>query len=310
MKRLVVVGAGAVGGCISVLVSKSAFPVTLVTRANQIAKYQDGLTIQFPGHSIKAKPELAAGIQGVDWRSGDVVIVATKLNDAPAIFDQIVATAGRDVPVVCASNGVAGERWANERFINVIGMMIWMPSTHMEDGDFRVYGKTCPGVLDIGPLKGCSSLESKALATVLRAAGFESEHRIDIMKWKHAKWITNLGNTAQALISDDWKRVAKLASEEGERVFTAANIDRIPTSELLDRCKNIALAPIDGQRRDGGSTWQSFQRGKPLETPWIEGGIVALADSCGADAPVNKRLNELAKNPKHMAAEEFLQGIS
>ena len=308
MKRIVVVGAGAVGGAIAGLLSNAGVPVALVTRKEYLSEQQNGMTIEFPHRQVLAKPEIIGGLDQVDWRDDDLIVVATKLNDALAIFQQIQTTAGRTSSVVCANNGVQGEEWAMAHFDSVMGMMIWMPSTHLSPTDFRIYGEDCPGVLDVGTVRG-SDGESKWLSQRLVGAGFDSVDRTDIMDWKYAKLMANVGNTAQALVTDDWKSVARLARSEAENVLDAAGIGRVEKNVLRQRCEKIALGPIEGQRREGGSTWQSFKRGRPLETPWIEGAIVKLAAEHNVAAPINQRLTELAENPRRVTAADLMSGL-
>lgn len=311
MQRMVVMGAGAVGGTIAALMGKAGLNIALVTRPKNAETYREnGLNVQFPDHQVHARPEIFGSVAEVDWGDGDVAVVATKLNDAEAVLGELQDAAGRSVPVVCGSNGIQGELWAGQRFENVYGMMIWMPSTHMQPGDFRVYGKDVPGVLDVGRIDDKSDeLLGQSIAVGLARAGFDSESRDDIMRWKYAKLVTNVGNTAQALVVDDWKRVAEMARQEAESVLDAAGIDRVPTNTLLERCRKISLAPIDGQRRQGGSTWQSLKRGKPLETPWIEGVIVDLARRHDLSAPVNGALVALAHSRQPVSVDDFMVGF-
>lgn len=308
VERIVIIGAGAVGGSIGGLLCDCGIDVTLVARGEHGAKIRsEGLNVKFPNRTVAVKPTCVESIGEIKWQHNDVCLIATKLNDALSVLDELSAAAGNGIPVVCTFNGIQGETWASERFQTVASIMIWMPSTHLFPGDVRVYGETCPGVLDIGPVTGEGCLElCNQLAERLRQAGFDSLARNDIQRWKYAKWITNLGNTAQALITDDWKRVLKAAQAEGEAVFEAAKIDRIRTPDLLERCKMVDLKPIDGERRSGGSTWQSHQRGKRLETPWIEGALAELADQFNVPAPVNKKLAELAELRKNATAAEVL----
>ena len=48
--------------------------------------------------------------------------------------------------------------------------------------------------------------------------------------------------------------------------------------------------PIDGQRRPGGSTWQSLARGRPVEVDYLNGEIVLLGRLHGVPTPVNELL--------------------
>ena len=50
------------------------------------------------------------------------------------------------------------------------------------------------------------------------------------------------------------------------------------------------MAPIEGRRRLGGSTWQSLARGTPVEVDYLNGEIVLLGRLHGVPAPVNELL--------------------
>ena len=64
-------------------------------------------------------------------------------------------------------------------------------------------------------------------------------------------------------------------------------------SEEEDRARRgdiLRMAPIDGQRREGGSTWQSLARGLPVEVDYLNGEIVLLGRLHGVPTPVNTLL--------------------
>jgi 2-dehydropantoate 2-reductase len=56
----------------------------------------------------------------------------------------------------------------------------------------------------------------------------------------------------------------------------------------------MTIRPIDGQRRGGGSTWQSLERGlSSIETDYMNGEIALIARLHGLAAPVNELLQRL-----------------
>ncbi|MAG58583.1 MAG: 2-dehydropantoate 2-reductase [Planctomycetes bacterium] len=314
LKRVVVVGAGAVGGSIGGLLADTDVRVTLVARGEHgAALRRDGLSLRMPDRAVWIAPPCVGRVDEVSWRSGDVALVATKLQDAVPALDALLDAAGPGLPVVCAFNGIHGEQWAKERFDTVLSMLVWMPATHLDPGEVRLHSKKCRGVLDIGPY-GDDDAGSPAFALAerfcvrLREAGFDAVARADITRWKHAKWITNLGGAAQALVTDDWKSVAAAARLEGEAVLDAAGTDRVPTDELLERCSAVTADAVDGQRRSRGSTWQSHARGQPMESPWLEGAMADLAAVVGVPAPVNATLAAAAQGPRRLTAKEALGG--
>lgn len=55
----------------------------------------------------------------------------------------------------------------------------------------------------------------------------------------------------------------------------------------------LRIRPVEGVRRDGGSTYQSLQRGTPVETDYLTGEIVLLGRLHGVPTPANALLQRL-----------------
>lgn len=310
MKRLIVIGAGAVGGSTGGLLAQSGLPVILIARGEHGEEIRSrGLTLKTPTRSWQLQPDCRIEIGQVDWQPGDVAMVATKLTEFESVLDDLIAVAGPSIPVVCATNGIHGEQWANARFENVASMLVWMPATHLVPGEVSLHSGMCLGVLDTGPSQGNRSANvSEYLCRRLRAAGFDARVRTDIASWKRAKWITNLGGAAQALVVDDWTVVAEAAQAEGERILGKSKLPSVSTRQLIERCRLVEEQPIEGEPRRGGSTWQSHQRRKPMESRWIEGAMADLADQLGEPAPVNRFLSNASLDPRPLLASDVLKG--
>ncbi len=271
-RRIIIIGAGAVGGTIGGVLAESGVNVELVARgAHGSSIRENGLTLKFHDRQFNTSLICHQAIADVRWRHDDLVLIATKLTDANQVLEELLQSAGPTVPVVCVSNGLQGERWAAKRFETVLSMIIWLPSTHLRPGEVSVFlDSECPGILDLGPTQGSLAMDvCHRFSDRLKFAKFDSVVRPNIQRWKYAKLVTNLANAAQAMVIDDWQSVADKARAEGERVLVESNVDRISTQELIDRTSHLKLMTIDGQARSGGSTWQSRQRGKTLESAWI-----------------------------------------
>lgn len=308
LDRLIIIGAGAVGGSIGGLLAEAGHEVVLVARgAHHDALAADGLALRLPSRALHLRLPCVNSLEDVDWRDGDVAMLATKLQDAESVLDALRVAAGAHVPVVCAVNGLEGEQWAAARFETVLSMLVWLPATHLVPGEVRLHSDACPGVLDTGPFQGTDAMSlASQLCANLRDAGFDAIAREDITRWKYAKLITNLGSAAQAMVEDDWKTVADAARTEGETVLAAAKVDRVSTEALLDRCRAVTVEAVDGHARAGGSTWQSRARGKSLESPWIEGLIARLATQHGITAPINTYLAAASREPRALTAAEVM----
>src|SRR5207302_10080301 len=107
------------------------------------------------------------------------------------------------IPVVCLQNGVDNERAALRVFPHVYGICVMCPTGHLEPGVVQAYSTPVTGILDIGRYPSGSDEIAEALAGALRASTFVSEARADIMRWKYAKLLMNLGNAVQATCRPD-----------------------------------------------------------------------------------------------------------
>ena len=125
------------------------------------------------------------------------------------------------------------------------------------------------------------------------ASGFESVARPDIVRWKYAKLLLNLGNPVDALCprDADFDELGRRARAEGQAVLDAAGIAY--TSSAEDRARRgdiLRIIPIDDATRPGASTWQSLARGLPVEVDHLNGEIVLLGRLHGVPTPVNELL--------------------
>lgn len=301
--RIVVIGAGAIGGSTGGLLAEAGVPVVLVARGvHGDVLAARGLEVRMPDRTVRVRPPVRPSPGDVDWRDGDLVVLATKTHDALAALGRLRAAAGPSVPVACFTNGLQSEAWARDVFDTVLSTLVWVAASHLDPGIVQLYSRVPRGVLDTG---GDRDLGEELSAT-LRTAGFDATWRPAIRPWKVAKWVTNLGGAAQALVDGDWPAVVAVARREGERVLATVGTERVSMTTLMERVGHVAVDQVDGRVRGGGSTWQSERRGRPLESEWIEGALAALAEEAGIGAPVNRRLATMATTRRRAPATDLL----
>ncbi len=320
MTRYVILGAGAVGGTIGGLLARSGHDVVLVARgAHAAAMRADGLHLRRPDGALQIDVEVSE-VDDLALEAADVLVVATKVQDAAALLTR-VATRRADLPVVCAQNGVEGERLALRRFPRVYGVCVMLPATHLEPGVVLASGSPYPGTLDLGRYPHGSDDTAEEVAEALRDSGFLSLAREEIMPWKYAKLLRNTGNAAEAIggdtpAADELHRRARV---EAEQVLAAAGIAWTPDAEWAAyRGDNVGFAPVDGQPRSGGSSWQSVTRGLgSIESDYLNGEITLLGRLHGVPTPVNALLQDEANalvarggKPGDIDVEALLAGLS
>jgi 2-dehydropantoate 2-reductase len=306
-RRWIVVGAGAVGGTIGGRLHQAGAEVCLVARgAHGTAIQADGLLLRDPDGEVRLPIPCASSPADVDWRAGDAVVLATKTQDATTALDAIASASGVAVPVVCATNGLEAERLALRRFEGVHGMCVVLPAAHLVPGVVDAFSAPCPGLLDVGlAVDGTDEVDHQLVAS-LEAAGFDATADDDVMRRKRDKLLLNLANVLDAACGPDpgIGPLADAARAEAVAVFDAAGLTRATDADLAGdqarRAARLHLRPIAGERRGGGSTWQSLARGTgATEADYLNGEIALLGRQAGVATPVNVGLQRLAR---HLAA--------
>ncbi|MEQ4722010.1 2-dehydropantoate 2-reductase N-terminal domain-containing protein [Nonomuraea sp. B19D2] len=310
--RYIVIGAGAVGGTIGARLHQGGHDVLLIARgAHYEALKRDGLRLITPEASETLDIPAADG--PVPARDDDVLVVATKSQDTIAALDGWPA----DLPVVCAQNGVDNERTVLRRFERVYGMCVWLPSQHLEPGVVAAHAHPYSGMLHVGRYpQGVDELAQR-IADDLSKRGLVGLAQPDVMRWKHGKLISNLGNAVEALLGHvpGMADVVERARAEARAVLDQAGIAySTPEEEAEVRGRKVDVRPIDGIARGGGSSWQSLARSSgSIEADYLNGEIVLLGRLHGVPTPVNEVLrreaNRFAKEkrpPGSMPLETLL----
>src|SRR4051812_27046710 len=185
---------------------------------------QGGLRLADPERSRTIDVPVADHPSTVDWREGDLAVLAMKTQDTAGALHALAASAPAATPVVCAQNGVENERMALRRFPNVYGMCAIPASGPLEPGPVEDYYLPTPGLLDVGRYPSGVGAMAEAVAADLRAAGFGSQAEPDIMRWKYGKLLSNLGNALDAAAGMAARRtdLAARANQEGLDCLAAA----------------------------------------------------------------------------------------
>ncbi len=311
--RLVVHGAGGIGGVIVPRLHQSGHDVVAIARGAHLERWRaDGLRLQTPDEDVVLDVHVVGHPDELTLGADDVVLLTMKSQDTVAA----IADLPPDVAIVCVQNGVANEREALRRFERVYGVCVMCPTSFVEPGVVQAQSAPITGLLDIGRYPDGIDDTAEAVAAALRASTFESEPRPDIMRWKHAKLLMNLGNAVQALCEPGGtKELHDRLRAEALAAYAAAGVAYASDEE--DRARRgdlLTTRPIDGAMRGGGSTWQSFARGTgSIETDHLNGEIVLLGRLHGVPTPANALVQRLANDaarrrlpPGSMTAAEIL----
>ena len=319
--RLIIYGAGGIGGVIGAQLFKADHEVVLIARGPHLEKVQkDGLRYETP-NGTDTLPLTAVGHPSeIDFREDDVVLLTMKAQHTLDALDTLCAVAGDGIPVVCGQNGVANERMALRRFRHVYGMLIYLPSTFLEPGTIQTTSAQTIGILDTGVFPEGIDGRVEALMAMLESANFSARPTADIMRWKYGKLMINLGNALNALAprNDEANPVRELLRAECRAVYAAANIACTEEDEITARRGDLMKAgKINGVGRQGDSSWQGLMRGnRDIEANYLNGEIIMLGRLHGVPTPANEVVLRLANamaregiEPQSMSAVDLLRQI-
>jgi 2-dehydropantoate 2-reductase len=293
--RLVIYGAGAIGGVLGARLVQSGSDVTFVARGeNYDVLSTRGLRFQVGDEETTLAVSVVRDASALDLDPEDIVILTVKSNDTRGVIEDLERLAPQQIAIVCAQNGVENERVALRKFPNVYGLCVMCPASHLEPGVVRAGSSPVTGLMDLGRWPQGVDQRAQDLARILTASTFDSVARDDIARWKWSKLLMNLGNAVQAVCGIDRsaKELTRRVREEGIAVLEAARVDYVDHEE--DAARRGTLLTIDPSR-GGGSSWQSLVRSTGnIETDYLTGEIVLRGRLHGVATPANALVQRLA----------------
>lgn len=317
--RFVIFGAGAIGGVVGANLHQAGYGVALIARGAHYDAIRDhGLKLETPRRSAVLEIPVADSPSALEFVGEEVVMVATKSQDTAGALEALRAAAPASTPVVCLQNAVENERIALRLFANVYGAVVMSPTAHLKPGIVQSYGTQRTGVIDVGRYPEGLDALSEEIVQALGESDFSSMPRADIMRYKHAKLLSNLANAVDAMCEPGptADEVIELAQAEGRAALTAARIDFVAdeVNDVVGRWKELDVQAIAGRERAGSSTRQSLARGAPtVETDYLNGEVSLLGRLHGVATPINDALCELSarhvrerRPPQSLPADEVL----
>ncbi len=305
--RFVVLGAGAVGGVVGGRLAQHGHDVVLVARgAHREAIAAHGLLIRSPDDEVRVPVPVVAHPAELDLGADDIVLLAVKGQDTRVALASL-ADGPAEVAIACLQNGVDNERQVLRRTPRTYAVPVVLPATHLQPGVVDVSSAPVTGILDVGRYPSGVDDTATALSAAFASSAFSSVTNPSIMRFKWSKLLMNLGNSLEAAIGPiGWgSALYGLARAEGAAVMQAAGIDAASDEEdAARRGSLVTMRRIAGQRRGGGSSWQSLARATgSIEADQLNGEIVLLGRLHGVPTPVNALLQQVANELARTKAE-------
>lgn len=291
--KVLVFGAGGVGGYFGARLATGGADVTFSARGEHLAAMRDhGLRVESGLGNIALKSVKVSD----DPRSAgavDLVMIGVKLWDTEAAARAIGPIVGPETAVVSFQNGVD----AVDILLKAVGR------EHVMGGIAHIAAVIeRPGVirhngtmqrLSFGELNGGRSARAEALLAACRNAGIDAVLSDDIQRliWEKFVFIVGLSATTTLLrlpigpIREDPDTRALL----GEVMREAVAVGRAKGVGLDVDAADKQLTFIDGLPQGMiASMLGDLQRGRRLELPWLSGAVARLGRELGIATPANK----------------------
>ncbi len=296
--RVLIVGAGGVGGYFGARLAAAGNDVTFAVRGRQrAAMAEGGLSVRSRlGDLNLANPRLFDPADG--GPAPDGVLICTKLWDLPGALELIAPVLSADSFVVPLQNGVESEQVASDALgpARVLGGVAYIAAEIEAPGVIRHTGKGAR--LAFGELDGGESPRLAALVSACQEAGIDVKLSRNIQKdiWTKFVMLTALSGATASCRAPIGQ---VLASPEGRRLHH----DLVHETAAVARAKGIPLPPESEarsiQQTEGlpaemkASMLIDLERGNRLELPWLSGTVARLGRELGIDCPAHARVVEV-----------------
>jgi len=314
--RIVIAGAGAIGGFIGARLARAGVDVVLFARGPHLRAMQDrGLEVSSSEGDFHVKPEVAGDLAAIG--RADVVVLAVKAHSLTALAPQLPPLFGPDTVVVSTQNGVPwwyfqghGGEMDGLRLERVdpggviasaieprriVGSLVYLSTDIAAPG---VIHHTEGNRISFGEPSGERSDRVKAIAEALIAAGFRCPITT---RFRHEIWVKLLGNVAfnpisaltgttleQLVRHPETARLAREMMAETQAVAAKLGIE-LPIS--IDQ--RMAGAEKAGAHKT--SMLQDLEAGRPMELEALVGSVVELGGRLGVPMPYTETVYSCAK---------------
>ena len=314
--RIVIVGAGAIGGYLGARLARAGADVVLVARGPHLRAMQErGLEVRSPDGDFTVRPTVAGDLATVG--PADVVVLGVKAHSLTSLAPTLGPLLGPDTVVVSAQNGIPwwyfqghGGELEGLRLERVdpggviagaidprriVASIAYFSTDVAEPG---VIHHTEGNRISFGEPDGTRSDRTRHIAEALIAAGFRCPTTTRI---RHELWVKLIGNVAFNPISaltggaleelardPDVSAVVREVMGETERVAARLGIELPITIE-----QRMAGAAKVGAHKT--SMLQDYEAGRPMEIEAVAGAVVELGDRLGVPMPTTRAVYACTK---------------
>ena len=296
--RIVIMGAGALGGYFGGRLAAAGNDVAFVARGAHLAAIQQhGLRIT----SALGDLHLRDAVATADPRTlghADLVLIGVKLWDLEAAAEAVKPLVRPGTAVVAFQNGVSKDavlsrvlgREAVIGGVAQIGVVIQEPGVIAHTGTMAK--------LIFGELDNSRSPRVEAFLAACTSAGIDAEISPDITRttWEKFVFLVGMSSVTAAMRS----RIGPIRANPQARSFLhdlmqeAVTVGRAQGVPLPEDFAEQRMAFVDRLPAEMTASMQGdLARGNRLEAPWLAGAVVEMGARLGIPTPLNRAVCDI-----------------
>jgi 2-dehydropantoate 2-reductase len=314
--RIVIAGAGAIGGYMGARLAKAGADVVLFARGPHLRAMQErGLRVISPDGDFEVKPEVTGDLASIG--RADVIVLGVKAHALVTLAPQLRPLLGPETVVVSTQNGIPWwyfQGWGGEldglrlervdpggviasaiEPSRVVGSLAYFSADIAEPG---VIHHTEGNRISFGEPDGTRSDRCRTIAGALIEAGFRCPVTA---RFRHEIWVKLLGNVA-------FNPISALTGGTLEEMARHPEISKL-VRELMAETEAVAARlgidmPISIDQRMAGaekvgahktSMLQDLEAGRPMEIEAVVGAVVELGERLGVAIPATRAVYACVK---------------
>jgi len=291
-------GSGGVGGVFGARLAKGGADVTFIARGAHLeAMRKSGLRIE-GGTDPMSLPKVNATDDPARVGRVDMILFAVKLWDTESAARALLPCIGPDTGLISFQNGVQKD----DMLRPIVG------DAALVGGASHVSAAiTAPGVitqngplqkLTFGEFDGRRSQRVADLHKACQAGGIQSEIAPDInlVIWQKFVFLAGVAGVTTSMRAP----IGAIRENPLTRQFL---LDLMKEIVAVGRARGVPFAPDFAEQQlkfadtlPAGmiaSMYHDLQSGKPLELPWLNGGVVDLGAQSGVPTPMNRAVRDI-----------------
>jgi 2-dehydropantoate 2-reductase len=280
--RILIVGAGGVGGYFGGRLLEAGQDVTFLVRkqrASEMARTGLKISSRFGNVAFKKPPILVADKLAELF---DLILLSCKAYDLDAAMDSFAGAVGPSTAILPLLNGILHLETLDARFgcQRVLGGACYISASRGAEGE--IVHKNDVHMIVFGDRDGARNPQVEAIAAAFADAKFDHNQTGMILHEMWEKWVfvaalagitclmrASIGNIAKAGASD----LAKTMFDECAKIATSQGFS--PRADFLDRTRRILIAT---ESTLTASMLHDIEKNGPVEADHILGDLLRRTD--------------------------------